>query len=340
MHFLYIFFSYTILFQVDVFAQLSSSSCSLLRTADSLTTIVPEIAQLAMRYYRASSFPTEHHRQKRFLFNENIPKNGSASSSSSSAKGRVIEQMIANAVQDVNFTNVAILILNNNETMNKIRKNIDDEAIIRIILHEIDYEKLGSGLWFAAESQFDLEHFVASIINITRMDIIHDELMTNGTLPEWLLKNIHPDINSHKIQQIFSTLKNVTHKFVRVLSKSERFDNYLYNMITQQALRPLNNIIQGVQESKPKTFNQLIEIIINNVNQVSSEQITTTTKRTTTKASEKKSSTSTIATVDLNDSDDVKLMLYQWSIAVDSMGQTARIILKSLEKLYCASLWE
>ncbi|CAF2973330.1 unnamed protein product [Rotaria sp. Silwood2] len=98
MHFLYIFFSYTILFQVDVFAQLSSSSCSLLRTADSLTTIVPEIAQLAMRYYRASSFPTEHHRQKRFLFNENIPKNGSASSSSSSAKGRVIEQMIANAV--------------------------------------------------------------------------------------------------------------------------------------------------------------------------------------------------------------------------------------------------
>ncbi|CAF4313767.1 unnamed protein product, partial [Rotaria sordida] len=60
----------------------------------------------------------------------------------------------------------------------------------------------------------------------------------------------------------------------------------------------------------------------------------------TTKVSEKKSSTSTVATVDLNHSNDVKLMLYQWSIAVDSMGQTVRIILKSLEKLYCASLWE
>ncbi|CAF1367325.1 unnamed protein product [Rotaria sp. Silwood1] len=339
MHCLFIFFSCVILFQVDVFAQLSSSSCSLLRTVDSLTTILPEIAQLAMRYYRAVSFPTEHHRQKRFLFNENIRKNGTASSTSRT-KGRIIEQMIANTVQDVNFTNVAISILNNNETMNKLRKNIDNEAIIRIILHEIDYKKLGSGIWSAAENNFDLEHFIASVINITRIDRIHSELITNGTLPEWLLESIHPNLNSQKVQQIFSILKNVTHKFVQVLSKSERFDNYLFNMITQQSLKPLNNIIQGVQESKPKTFNQLIEIIINNVNQVAMEQITITTKQTTMKVSEKKSTTSTIATVDLNDSNDVKLMLYQWSIALDSMGQTVRIILKSLERLYCASLWE
>ncbi|CAF1602885.1 unnamed protein product [Rotaria sordida] len=333
MYFLPIFFSYIILFQVNVFAQLSSSSCSLLRSVDSLTIVIPEIVQLAMRYYHASSFPSQHHRQKRFLFSENIPKNGS----SSGTKGRVIEQMIVNTLQDINFTNVAILILNNNETMNKLRKNIDNEAIIQIILREIDYEKLGSGLWSAAENSFDLEHFVTSIINITRIDKIHDELIKNGTLPEWLLKSIHPDLNSEKIQQIFSTLKNVTHKFVQVLSKSERFDNYLFNMITQQVLTPLNNIIQNIEESKPQTFNQLIEIIINNVNRVAMEQITTTT---TTKVSEKKSSTSTVATVDLNHSNDVKLMLYQWSIAVDSMGQTVRIILKSLEKLYCASLWE
>jgi hypothetical protein len=58
------------------------------------------------------------------------------------------------------------------------------------------------------------------------------------------------------------------------------------------------------------------------------------------KKSGKKSTTSTVSTVDLNNSDDVKLMLYQWSIAVDSMGQTARVMVKSLEQLYCASVWE
>jgi hypothetical protein len=68
--------------------------------------------------------------------------------------------------------------------------------------------------------------------------------------------------------------------------------------------------------------------------------LTSNTKKITTKKPGKKSATSTIAPVDLNNSDDVKLMLYQWSIAVDSMGQTARIILKSLEQLYCAAVWE
>jgi hypothetical protein len=256
------FFSCVILFQINVFAELSVTSCALLRTANSLTTIIPEVAQLAMRYYRpsssSSSTSAEHHRQKRFL----------TAGSSASSKGSVTEQMIANAVRDVNFTNVAILIFNNNEAMNKIRKNVDNDVIMRTIMREIDYEKVGIGLWSAAESEFDLEHFIASIINKTHMDIIHDELIINGTLPEWLVKSIHPDLNVRTIQRIFSVLQNVTERFVQVLSKSERFDNYLFNMITQQALTPLNNIIQGVKVEKPKTFNQLIEIIVKNVNRV------------------------------------------------------------------------
>ena len=265
MRLLSILVSYVILFQINVLAELSSSSCSLLRTANSLTTIVPEIAQLAMRYYRASSsISNQHHRQKRFLFNENIGESGG----SSNVKGSVVEQMVANAFRDVNFTNVAILIFNSNETMNKIRKNVDSDAIIRTIIREVDYEKLGNGLWTTAENEFDLEHCIASIINMTHIDIIHDELLTNGTLPEWLLKGIHPDFNAQMMQRIFSTLKNVTNKFVQVLSKSERYDNYLFNMITQQALTPLNNIIQGVKDDKPKTFDQLIGIIVNNVNRV------------------------------------------------------------------------
>jgi hypothetical protein len=152
--------------------------------------------------------------------------------------------------------------------MNKIRKNVDTDAIVRTIMREVDYEKLIGGLWSAAEKEFDLEHFIASVINQTNLDIIHDELFKNGTLPPWLLKSIHPALTVQKIQRILSTLKNVTHKFVQVLSKSERFDNYLFNLITQQALTPLNNIIQGVKDDKPKTFNQLIEIIVNNVNRV------------------------------------------------------------------------
>jgi hypothetical protein len=260
MRLLCIFFSCVILLQTDVFAELSLSSCGLLRTANSMTIIIPEFVQIAMRFYRASSFPAEHRRQKRFLFAENTGKEG--------IKGSVAEQMIANAVRDVNFTNVAILILNNNETMNKIRQNVDNEAIIRAIMREINYEKLGTGLWSAAESEFDLEHFIASILNVTSIEKVHNDFLTNGTLPEWFLKNIYPDLNVRTLQRIFSTLKNVTNKFVQILSKSERFDNYLFNMITQQALTPLNNIIQEVKQDKPKTFDGLVEIIVQNVNKV------------------------------------------------------------------------
>lgn len=61
MRLLAIIFSWVTLFQINVLAELSSNSCTLLRTASSLTTIIPEIAQLAIRYYR-------------FLFNEYIRK--------------------------------------------------------------------------------------------------------------------------------------------------------------------------------------------------------------------------------------------------------------------------
>ncbi|CAF1541633.1 unnamed protein product, partial [Adineta steineri] len=200
MYLLCIFFSCIVLFQTNVFAELSSSSCTLLRTANSLTTIVPEIAQLAMRFYRASSLiSNQHHRQKRFLSNGNIGK----SSSSGNVKGTVVEQIMANTFRDVNFTNVAILMLNNNETMNKIRQNIDNDAIIRIIMREIDYEKLGKGLWSTFESKFNLEDFITNLINITQLDVIHHELLSNGTLPEWLLKNLNPNLNIQIIERIF-----------------------------------------------------------------------------------------------------------------------------------------
>jgi hypothetical protein len=38
--------------------------------------------------------------------------------------------------------------------------------------------------------------------------------------------------------------------------------------------------------------------------------------------------------------EDVKLLFYQCAIAVDSIGHTARVLLKALEQLYCTSVWE
>lgn len=66
----------------------------------------------------------------------------------------------------------------------------------------------------------------------------------------------------------------------------------------------------------------------------------TSTNQTLAKTPKKKPLASNVATVDLNDSNEVKLMLYHWSIAIDSMGQTARVMLKSLLKLYCTSSWD
>lgn len=252
-------FSALTLFQIHVFAELSVSSCDLLHTATSMTAIVPEVAQLAMRYYRASSFTSAgQRRQKRFL----------PTGTFTGPKGAVAEQMIANGIRDVNFTNIAILIFTNNDTMAKVRKNVDTDLVVRTIMREIDYEKLLGGLWSAMEKDFDLEHFIDSIITRSRLNVIHDELFQNGTRPAWLVKNIHQNLTVQTVERILSTIRNVTHKFVQVLSKSERFDNYLFNLITQQAITPLENIVQGVKNDKPKTFSQLIDIIVNNVNRI------------------------------------------------------------------------
>ena len=246
-------------------AELSSSSCSVLRTATSITTITPELAQLAMRYYSSSSTASEsaesRRRVKRFLFGENSSKDGGV-------KGSVLEQMVANAFKDVNFTKVALIMLQNNETMTKLRQNVDSEAIIRAVMHEIDYDKLGRSLWYAAEADFDLEHFVSSVINATHLDVIHDELIVNGTVPEWLIKSIHPELDVKTVDRMFFTLKNLTYKFVDIMTSSERLDDYLFKMIQQQALTPIGNIIQRVKDEKPETLDQLVEIILSNVNKV------------------------------------------------------------------------
>ena len=66
----------------------------------------------------------------------------------------------------------------------------------------------------------------------------------------------------------------------------------------------------------------------------------TSTQRATTKKSGKQVVTSTVSPVDLNNEDEVKSMLYQWSVALGAMGQSVRVLFKSLEQLYCTSVWE
>ncbi|CAF0905621.1 unnamed protein product [Adineta steineri] len=343
MRLLSVVFSYFICVQIGVFAELSSSSCSLLRTATSITTIAPEIAQLLMRYYSAlssSSLPVpdeeHHHREKRFLFADKINKD-----SSSNTRGSMLEQIVANAFKDVDYTRVISLIINNNESMNKIRQNINGEAIIRVAMRNIDYEKLGSSLWYAAEAEFKLKDFTSSIINITRIDTIYEELITNRTLPEWLIKSIHPNINVQIGHQMFETFQNLTNKFIDIMNSSENLDNYLFNIIQQQVLIPLGTIIQRVKDDKPTTLDHLAEIILNNVNKVVMEKFTTTIKPMTLEETEENVSTTTMINTEvITDDDDVKILLYQCSIAINSIGQTARVLLKALEQLYCTSVWE
>ena len=262
---LFVFLLSVASFQTGARAELSSSACSVLRTATSIATITPELAQLAMRYYSSSSASSvsiePRHRVKRFLFGENPSKDGGP-------KASVLEQMVATAFKDVNFTRVALLMLQNNETMNKLRQNVDGQAIIRALMREVDYDKLGRSLWYAAEADFDLEHFASSVINVTHLDVIHDELIVNGTVPEWLIKNIHPELDVQTVNRMFYTLKNLTYKFVDIMTSSERLDDYLFNMIQQQALTPIGNIIQRVKDEKPETLDQLVEVILSNVNKV------------------------------------------------------------------------
>jgi len=66
------------------------------------------------------------------------------------------------------------------------------------------------------------------------------------------------------------------------------------------------------------------------------EQITQSSKTKKKKIKKKL----TIKSETIEPVEDVKLMLYQWSIAVDSMAQTTRVIFKSLDQLYCVGLSE
>ena len=262
MHFISVAFFTLIGLQIGVLAELDASSCSLLRTAASLTNIIPEMAQLAMRYYRASSSAVEqHHRQKRFLFAEN-GKDGTA------PKGSVLEQMVATAFKDVNFTRVALLILNNNETMAKIRQNVDGDAILRAAMREIDYEKLGSSLWYGAEEEFDLEYLISSFVNFTHIDAIYEQVVINGTLTDSLIKSIHPDLNVQAVQRMFNSLKNTTHRFSSILNSSEQLEQYLYNVTQQHILTPMSKILQQVKSENPATLDDLVEIILGGANKI------------------------------------------------------------------------
>ncbi|UJR33439.1 hypothetical protein I4U23_020884 [Adineta vaga] len=333
-----IFFFCIICLQLKVNAELSPSSCSLLRTATSITTIVPEIAQLAMRYYRVSSpsSNSEHHRQKRFLFTDNPSRDSSGNS-----KGSVLEQMVASAFKDVNYTKVALIILQNNDSVSKIRQNIDGETIVRTAMRNVDYEKLGRSLWHAAETEFDLEYIISSFINVTQIDTIHNEIVTTGVLPDWLIKRIHPDLNVRTVDHIFESLKNISQKFLIIMNSSDNLDQYLYQTVQQQALKPMEHIIRRIRTEQPTTLDQLVEIILDNVNKVVMEKFPTTKTPMSSKTTKQESLATTTETV-VEDSvhNDVKLLFYQFSIAVDSIGQTARVILKALEQLYCTTVWE
>jgi hypothetical protein len=152
--------------------------------------------------------------------------------------------------------------------MAKIRQNIDGDVILRTAMREIDYEKLGSSLWYNAEAEFDLEYLISSIINITHIDLIHEEVIINGTLPDWLIKSLHPDINVKTVQRMFNSLKNFTLQFGTITNSSEQFENYLFNLIQQHALTPLGKVIQKVKNENPTTLDELVEIVLDNVNKV------------------------------------------------------------------------
>ena len=69
--------------------------------------------------------------------------------------------------------------------------------------------------------------------------------------------------------------------------------------------------------------------------------LTTTKKTPNKKASAGSSTTTTAKTTTENDiSDDVRVLLYQCSVLIDSYGQTARALLKAIEQLYCHTVWE
>ena len=340
MHLLFVLFVYFFTFQVKIFAELNSRSCSFLRTATSLTTIVPELAQLTIRSYRMSlssavdQSTSIHHRHKRFLGTRD-----------SSPKATLLEQIAANAFKDMNFTKVAILILNNNETMTKLRQNIDWQTILRAIMQDLDYDKLGRSLYFAIENEFNLEYLTSTFVNRTHIDTIYNAIIVNETLPDWLITSIHPELNVQIIQQMFNSLKNYFNTLKTIISNDQNLDEFLFNLIQNKTLIPLENIVQKIQQQNPTTLDQLVEIILEDINQIVKvkkkknhnlcfifyiqQEFSTTTIKPPLHYSNNETTQA-----------DIKHLLTQCAIAIDSFGQTARMILKSLEHLYCTSVWE
>lgn len=262
MHLLSILVFCLIGMKIGVVAELSASACSLLRTTASMTTIVPEMVQIAMRYYQVAAPAEVHHREKRFLFNDNASKEPVV------VKASVFEQVVANAFKDVNYTRVAQLIFSSNETMSKMRQNIDVNAIVRAAMREVDYEKLGSSLYYSAEAEFDLEYVVTSLLHTTHLDLVYEELMTNGTLSPALIKSLHPNINVETVQKALEWAKNFLRQFAKTMNTTQNLEEYLFEKVQQYALTPLGKMIQEVKKQNPTTLDQLVEIVLDNLNKV------------------------------------------------------------------------
>ena len=246
--------------KIGVVAELTASACSLLRTTASMATIVPEMLQVAMRYYDVASPAEVNRREKRFVYGDTALKESGV------AKASVFEQVASNAFKDVNYTRVAHLIFNNNETMAKIRQNIDVNAIVHAAMREVDYEKLGSSLYYNAEAEFDLEYIITSLLHITHLDLIYEELITNGTLSPALIKSLHPDINVQTVQKILDSSKNFIQQFGKTMNSTQNLEEYLFEKVQQYALTPLGKMIQEVKKENPTTLDQLVEIVLNNLN--------------------------------------------------------------------------
>lgn len=247
--------------KIDVVAELTASACSLLRTTASMVTIVPEMLQIAMRYYHVATPAEVNRREKRFLFGDNALNEPGVV-----VKASVFEQVVSNAFKDVNYTRVAQLIFNNNETMTKVRQNIDVNAIVRVAMRELDYEKLGSSLYYSAEAEFDLEYIVTSLLHITHLDLIYEELITNGTLSPALIKSLHPDINVQTVQKALDSAKNFLQQFGKTMNSTQNLEEYLFEKVQQYALTPLGKMVQEVKKENPTTLDQLVEIVLNNLN--------------------------------------------------------------------------
>ena len=323
-----------------------------------LATMVPEFAQLAILYY-SSSAANHQHRAKRFLFNDQTSRDGGS-------KGTVLDQMVANAFKDVNYTKVALLLFHNNESLAKIRQNVNPDVIVRALMREIDYEQFGQSLWYALESEFNLERFIHSILNITHIDIIYEDIVTNGTVPDWFVKSIHPDVDTHAVNRMLASLKNFTGQAFSVMSSSAKLDEFLFKMVQDKLLKPFATVIQRVKQEKPATLDQLVEIILSNLNRV----INVRERRSfccrwdrpllipfrnnlrrrrqdqrhwhrRKQLLESQCQTTAVPISGNTDvSDDLRLLFYQCSVLIHSVGQTVRVALKSVEQLYCTSIWE